>query len=59
MNIPIGFIKTFACKYLGTVAIERIIIILLKELVDRTESKIDNKIYKAVFDQIGGAKDES
>lgn len=52
MKLVIGFIKKFICKYLGTVVIEKIIIILLEELVKRTESKVDDKIYKAVFEKL-------
>ena len=54
MNLIVSFIKKFICKYLGTVVIEKIIIILLEELVKRTESKIDDKIYKAIFERVYG-----
>ena len=52
MKLISVFIKKFICKYLKTVVIERIIIILLDELVMRTESKIDDKIYKAIFEKV-------
>ncbi|WP_294706484.1 hypothetical protein [uncultured Fusobacterium sp.] len=52
MKLISVFIKKFICKYLKTVVIERIIIILLDELVKRTESKIDDKIYKAIFEKV-------
>lgn len=55
----INFVKNFVCKYLGTVVIEKIVIILLKELVNRSKSNIDDKIYKVIFEQIGGVKDEN
>ena len=54
MKLVMGFIKKFICKYLGTVVIEKIIIILLEELVKRTESKVDDKIYKAIFERVQG-----
>ncbi len=54
MKLIVTFVKNFLCKYLGTVVIERIIIILLEELVKRSESKIDDKIYKAVFERVQG-----
>ena len=54
MKLIVKFIKNFLCKYLGTVVIERIIIILLGELVKRSESKVDDKIYKAVFERVQG-----
>lgn len=49
MNVVIKFLKYFICKWFGTIAIEKIVIILLKELVERTDSKVDDKIYQAVF----------
>lgn len=54
MKLIVTFIKNFVCKYLGTVVIEKIIIILLEELVKRTESKIDDKIYKLIFERVQG-----
>lgn len=54
MKLIVKFIKNFLCKYLGTVVIERIIIILLEELVKRSESKIDDKIYETVFERVQG-----
>ena len=49
MNVVIKFLKYFICKWFGTIAIEKIVIILLKELVKRTDSKIDDEIYDAIF----------
>lgn len=49
MNIVISFLKYFICKWFGTVAVEKIVIILLGELVKRTDSKVDDKIYNEVF----------
>ena len=51
MNVVIKFLKYFICKWFGTVAIEKIVIILLKELVKRTDSKVDDEVYKAIFDK--------
>lgn len=49
MSAVLKFIKYFVCKYFGTVAIEKIVIILLGELSKRTDSKIDDEIYDAIF----------
>lgn len=49
MAVILKFIKYFVGKWLGTLAIEKIVIILLKELVKRTDSKIDDEIYDAIF----------
>lgn len=49
MAVVLKFLKYFVGKWLGTLAIEKIVIILLKELVERTDSKVDDKIYQAVF----------
>lgn len=51
MNIIIKFLKYFICKWFGTLAVEKIVIILLKELVKRTDSKVDDEVFKAVFDK--------
>lgn len=51
MNVVIKFLKYFICKWFGTVAIEKIVIILLKELVKRTDSKVDDEVFKAIFDK--------
>lgn len=51
MNIIIKFLKYFIIKYFGTAAVEKIVIILLRELVRRTDSKVDDQIFKAVFDK--------
>lgn len=51
MNIIIKFLKYFICKWFGTIAIEKIVIILLRELVERTDSKVDDEIFKAIFDK--------
>ena len=47
----INFLKNFLIKYLGTLVLEKILILLLEELVKRTDSDIDNKIYKIVFEK--------
>ena len=51
MNVVLKFIKYFVGKWLGTLAIEKIVIILLRELVKRTDSKVDDEVYKAIFDK--------
>lgn len=48
-NAIIKFFKYFITKYFGTVAIEKIMLITLQELVKRTDSKIDDQIYHAIF----------
>lgn len=51
MNIVLKFLKYFICKWFGTIAIEKIVIILLRELVKRTDSKVDDEIFKAIFEK--------
>ena len=51
MNVVIKFLKYFICKWFGTIAIEKIVIILLRELVKRTDSKVDDEVFKAIFDK--------
>ena len=51
MAVVLKFIKYFVGKWLGTLAIEKIVIILLKELVKRTDSKVDDEIFKAIFEK--------
>ena len=48
----INFLKNFLIKYLGTLVLEKILILLLGELVKRTDSDIDDKIYKIVFEKV-------
>lgn len=57
-TIVITFIKYFICKWLGTKTVERVLIVTLGELVKRTESKIDDRIYEAVFGKLEGEKNE-
>lgn len=57
-TIVITFIKYFICKWLGTKTVERVLIVTLGELVKRTESKIDDRIYEAVFGKLEGEKSE-
>ena len=47
----INFLKNFLIKYLGTLVLEKILLLLLEELVKRTDSDIDDKIYKIVFEK--------
>lgn len=49
----LNFIKNFIIKYLGTLVLEKIVILLLGELVKRTDSDIDDKVYKIVFEKTG------
>ncbi len=51
MAVILKFIKYFVGKWLGTLAIEKIVIILLRELVKRTDSKVDDEVFKAIFDK--------
>lgn len=51
MAVVLKFLKYFVGKWLGTLAIEKIVIILLKELVKRTDSKVDDEIFKAIFEK--------
>ena len=51
MAVVLKFIKYFVGKWLGTLAIEKIVIILLRELVKRTDSKVDDEIFKAIFEK--------
>lgn len=53
LDMIIKFVKYFVCKWFGTKVLERIVILLLEELVKRTDSKLDDKIYQAVFEDIG------
>lgn len=50
-GIIINFLKNFLIKYLGTLVLEKVVILLLEELVKRTDSDIDDKIYKIVFEK--------
>ncbi len=49
VELLLKFIKYFVCKWFGTTVLEKIVIILLEELVKRTENQLDNKIYEAIF----------
>lgn len=56
INLVVKFLKSFILKYFGAVAIEKIVIILLGELVKSTESDLDDRIYNEVF---GKLKDDA
>ncbi|MDU1912702.1 hypothetical protein [Fusobacterium sp.] len=56
--VIIKFLKYFICKWLGTKTMENVVIVALGELVKRTESKIDDRIYEGVFGKMEGKKDE-
>ena len=49
VELLLKFIKYFVCKWFGTTVLEKIVIILLEELVRRTENQLDNRIYEAIF----------
>ncbi|HBJ79715.1 MULTISPECIES: hypothetical protein [Fusobacterium] len=51
--IVVKFLKYFICKWLGTKAVEKVLIITLGELVKRTDSDIDDKIFEAIFGKQG------
>lgn len=51
--IVVKFLKYFICKWLGTKAVEKVLIITLGELVKRTDSDIDDKIFEAIFGKLG------
>lgn len=51
--IVVKFFKYFICKWLGTKAVEKVLIITLGELVKRTDSDIDDKIFEAIFGKQG------
>lgn len=60
INLVIKFLKSFILKYFGVVAIEKIVIILIRELVKSTDSKVDDEIYEALFGKLSGeAKKEN
>lgn len=50
-KIIINFFKRFIMKYLTTIVLEKIVIIILKDLVKRIDSKIDDEIFKVVFEK--------
>ena len=52
VEVVLKFVKYFICKWFGTKVLEKIVIIFLEELVKRTDSKLDDKIYKAVFEDM-------
>ncbi|MCF2612980.1 hypothetical protein [Fusobacterium perfoetens] len=51
MTFVLAFLKRMILKYLTSVALEKVVIIFLGELVKRTDSKVDDKLYDAVFNQ--------
>lgn len=48
----VKYLESFMCKYLGTEVLENVVLTLLKNLVKRTGSKIDDKIYNIIFQQV-------
>lgn len=57
MGVILSFLKGFVIKYLGAIAIEKLIVLLLGEAVKRTDSEIDNKIFEAVFNKTKESKE--
>lgn len=49
VKIILKFLKFFIIKYFGTATVEKLVIIGLKELVKRTDSKVDDELFHAVF----------
>lgn len=54
MTLFLAFVKRFLTKYLTTIALEKIAIIFIRELVERTDSKVDDEVYNALFNKTGG-----
>lgn len=52
MSFVLKFLTGFVLKYLTTQALEKVVLIFLKKLVDSTDSKVDNEIYDALFKKI-------
>lgn len=60
MNLIISFITTFIIKYFTGPAIEKMVLILIKKLVEHTDSKVDDELYEAVFKKTKeGVNDEN
>ena len=51
MSFVLNFIKNFILKWFTSQVLEKIVIIGLGELVKRTDSDVDDKMYNAVFNQ--------
>lgn len=56
MNFVLGFLKGFVIKFLTTKALEKVVVVLLKALVQRTESKVDDELFEAVFGKMEGVR---
>lgn len=52
MTFILAFFKNFIIKYFSSIALEKMVIILLKALVKRTDSKVDDELFEAVFGKI-------
>lgn len=60
MGFAISFITGFMIKYFTRQALEKVVLILLKKLVECTESKVDDEMYRAIFEKFEeGKKDEN
>lgn len=51
MGVVLLFLKKFVVKYFTSLALEKIVVIFLRELVKRTDSKVDDELFEAVFNQ--------
>ena len=59
MGFAISFITSFMIKYFTRQALEKVVLILLKKLVECTESKVDDEMYRDIFEKFEeGKKDE-
>ncbi|MGL4999110.1 MAG: hypothetical protein ACRC5T_09105 [Cetobacterium sp.] len=56
MNFAKAFFRKIIIKYLTTNTIEKVMILILEEAVERSDSKINKKLYETVFKSI--KKDE-
>ena len=57
-TIVAKFLKYLISRWFGTKAMEKVAITALEELVKRTGSKIDDKIYEAVFGKLEEEKND-
>lgn len=52
MNIILSFLTGFIIKYFTISAMEKVVLIILKKLVQSTDSKVDDEVYQAVFEKV-------
>ncbi len=58
MSVIIKFFTGFIARYFTTAVLEKIVIILLGALVKKTDSKVDDELFEAVFEKTKENKDE-